>query len=50
MHVLVQTLIVWFKFFFKEEGEKEEKRKKERSSKGEILKKVLDLRTKDEKN
>ena len=36
-------------FFLKKEEERKEKRKKERSSKGEILKKTLDLKMKDEK-
>ena len=37
-------------FFFKEEGERKRKRKKERDSKGENFKKVLDLKKIDEKN
>ena len=41
--------IFFFKFYFLRRGRKK-KRMKERSSKGEILKKVLDLKTKDEKN
>ena len=53
MHVPVQTLMyvvqIFFIFFFKE-VEREEKRKKEKNSKCEILKKALDLKKKDEKN
>ena len=46
----MQTLMCMVHFFFKEEGERKEKKKKDKSFKDEILKKALELRMKDEKN